>query len=313
MIQLAVVMGLAFGLVGGASAEESTSQTKLKVEEALKNKKFREDGRITDIELKAQAGSLSRYSLKFDLAYSGPPVDNLSDPQMPNPDNRPRPNRTSLGGFMGLRYRMSSSEALNLSTGFRWFTPYHQVAGEHVQKRSTDKDYEIANPQVSYDKTYAVGVTQMRSSVKGTFITSDYYRDQAENSALGLSQGVKWTIGQSRVILGNVFDFDYYFFDREFRRGDAANISTYNFSLIPSIEYKLLDNLNLRASCAWSFSQLRRADNDWDWESLQPSARAGLGWAITRDIYFSPYLSFFTMNPAIRTTSASFSTVFSIF
>ncbi len=311
-----VALGFAVFGVGdlARAADESVeSKTKIKIEEAIENKKFREDGRITDIELKAQAGSLSRYSLKFDLSYSGPPVDNLSDPQMPNPDNRPRPNRTSLGGLMGLRYRITSADAINLSTGARWFTPYHQVAGERVEKRPTDKNYEISNPQISYDRTYAAGPTQMRSSVKATFITSDFYREQAENSSVGLSQGVKWTVMQSRFIVGNVFDFDYYFFDREFRRGDAGNISSYNFSLIPSLEYKLLDNLNLRASSAWSFSQLRRADNDWDWESLQPSARAGLGWAITRDIYFSPYVSFFTMQPAIRTTSASFSTVFSIF
>lgn len=307
----ALVM-LAIGLASTVvMADEGV--TKMKVEEALKNRKFREDGRITDIELKAQAGSLSRYSLKFDLSYSGPPVDNLSDPQMPNPDNRPRPNRTSLGGFMGLRYRMTSNDALNLSTGARWFTPYHQLAGEHVNKRAADKDYEISNPQVSYDRTYPLGPTQMRTSLKGSVITSDYYRDQAETSSVGFAQGVKWTVLNSRWIVGNVLDFDYYFFSREWRKGDAANLSTYGFSLIPSLEYKLADNLNLRASCAWTFSQLRRASNEWDWESLQPSARAGLGWAITRDIYFSPYLSFFTMHPSIRTTSASFSTVFSIF
>jgi hypothetical protein len=307
-----LVLALGLGVSVSVYGQETAPETKLKVEDALKNRQFREDGRITDIELKAQAGSLSRYSLKFDLSYSGPPVDNLSDPQMPNPDNRPRPNRTSLGGFMGLRYRMTSNDTFNVSTGARWFTPYHQVAGERVQKRPTDKDYEIANPQVSYDRTYVFAAMQMRSSVKGSVTTSDYYRDLGQTGSIGLSQGMKYTIGQSRFIVGNVFDADYYFFDRDFRASDR-NVSNYSFTVIPSLEYKILDNLNLRSSVAWSFSQMRRADNDWDWESLQPSGRAGLGWAITRDIYFSPYLSFFTMRPAIRTTSASFSTVFSIF
>lgn len=293
-----------------ASALESDGQ--LRLGPGLKNRQFTEDGRITDIELKAQAGSLSRYSLKFDLNYSGPPVDNLSDPQMPNPDNRPRPNRTSLGGFMGLRYRLDSNSALNASTGVRWFTPYHQLVGEHVDRRSQDKDYEIANPQTSYDRTYPVGATQMRSSFKGSFTTSDYYRELGQRGSVGVSQGIKWIIGKSRWIVGGVADVDYYFFARKYKKGDG-NISNYNLSLIPSLEYKLTDSLNFRSSCSWSFSQMRRADNDWDWESLQPSARAGLGWAITRDVYFNPYLSFFTMRPAMRTTSASFSTVFSIF
>lgn len=81
---------LVIGLVvcGGAYATEST--TGMKIEDALKNKTFQEDKRITDIELKAAAGSLSRYSMKFDLSYSGPPVNDLSDPEMPNPDGRSR-------------------------------------------------------------------------------------------------------------------------------------------------------------------------------------------------------------------------------
>jgi len=298
--------------VSALERPQDPGQSKLKIEEALENRKFREDRRITDIELKAQAGSLSRYSLKFDLAYSGPPIDNLSDPQMPNPDNRPRPNRTSLGGFMGLRYRMTSNEAVNMSTGLRWFTPYHQVAGEHVNKRPSDKDYEIANPQVSYDRTYPAGQTQMRSSMKVSATTSDYYRERGQQASVGLAQSVKYTVLQTRWIVGAVADVDYYFFERGHRPSDGR-MSSYYVSLIPSLEFKLLDSLNLRTSVAYSFANLRAARNGWIWEEQVPSGRFGLGWAITRDIYFSPYLSFYTESPAIRTTSASFSTVFSLF
>lgn len=295
-----------------AVAEEPTSESKLKIEEALRNRKFREDGRITDIELKAQAGSLSRYSLKFDLSYSGPPVDDLSNPEMPNPDNRPRPNRTSLGGFMGLRYRINTSSALNVSTGLRWFSPYHQMAGERVNKPNGAKDYEIANPQVSYDRTYPLGATQMRTSVKGSATTSDYYQERGQQASVGVVQAVKYKVLDTPWILGALFDADYYFFNRRFEERDGR-MSQYYLSLIPSIEYKLLDNLNLRTSVAYSFANLRMADNSWVWDDQVPSGRFGLGWAITRDVYFSPYLSFFTESPAIRTTSLSFSTVFSIF
>lgn len=314
MSSMAVAAALLFGVVFTqvSWAEPGVGETKLKLEDALRNRKFREDGRITDIELKAQAGSLSRYSLKFDLSYSGPPVDNLSDPEMPNPDDRPRPNRTSLGGFMGLRYRMNSNEAFNVSTGLRWFTPYHQMAGEHVKKSAGDKDYEIANPQLSYDRTYPLGPTQMRSSVKGSYTTSDYYLDRGQVGSVGLAQAVKYTVLDTRWILGAVADIDYYFFNRSFERQDGR-MSQYYISVIPSLEYKLRDNLNLRTSVAYSYANYRMADNSWIWQEQVPSGRFGLGWAITRDIYFSPFLSFFTKDPAIRTTSLSFSTVFSIF
>src|SRR5262245_10017142 len=98
-------------------AAENTSEMKIQ-------KTFEEDKRITDNELKAQAGSLSKYSMKFDLSYQGPPVNDLSDANMPNPDNRPRPNRTSLSGYTGMRYRMNSNTAMNMSTGMKWYAPY---------------------------------------------------------------------------------------------------------------------------------------------------------------------------------------------
>lgn len=295
-----------------ATAADASSESRVKMGEVLSNKKFRPDDRITDLELKAQSGSLSRYSLKFDLSYSGPPVDNLSDPQMPNPDNRPRPNRTSLGGFMGLRYRMSQSDALNLSTGLRWFAPYHQIAGEEVRKSRGEKDYEIANPALSYDRTYAVGATQMRSSLKGSYTTSDFYQERGQVASAGVSQSVKWVVLGSRWTVGSLLDYDYYHFDRKYRREDRR-MSNYNVSLIPSLEFRILDNLNFRTSAAYLFSNLRMSDNWWGWDQSMISARAGFGWSITRDVFFSPYLQFFTDSPAIRTTSLSFSTVFSIF
>ena len=90
-MQFTMALALMIGFSSVSFAQEKAQST-LKTEavhtDGRANKKFTEDTRITDIELKAQAGSLSRFSLKFDLSYSGPPVDDLSDPEMPNPDGR---------------------------------------------------------------------------------------------------------------------------------------------------------------------------------------------------------------------------------
>ena len=126
---------LFMGASGAWAASETTSApsestTSTKVGNVLAPKKFEDDKRITDLELKAQSGSLSRYSLKFDLGYAGPPLDHLNDANKPNPDNRPGDNRTALSGGMALRYKTSSDTALNFGTGLRWYTPYQAVAGE---------------------------------------------------------------------------------------------------------------------------------------------------------------------------------------
>ncbi len=299
-------------LASAAESSAAASDAKSSMSGLMQNKKFGEDQRITDIELKAQSGSLSQYSLKFDLSYSGPPVDNLNDPEMPNPDNRPRNNRTSLGGYMGLRYRLSSQDEFNVSTGLKWFSPYHQMAGEQVNKRVGEKDYEIANPQVSYDRTYAVDQVQMRSSFKVSSTTADFYQDRGQVASAGVTQGLKYSVLQTRWIAGLIADFDYYFFDRSYASTDGK-MATYYFSLIPSLEYRLTDQLTAKTSIGYAFSNLRKYEDWKKWDQPLAMQRLGVGWAITRDIYFNPYINFFTEKPAIRTTSLSFSTVFSIF
>ncbi len=301
-------VALTFGMSAAQAESAGTSATGLR--NVIQNKKFSEDQRITDIELKAQAGSLSRYSMKFDLSYYGPPVGNLSDASVPNPDNRPFDDRTNLAGYMGLRYRMSSNAAIGASTGLKWFTPVQTAAGEKVEKAPGAKDFDMTNPQVSYDRTYPAGPFQLRSSVKTSLITAKYYLDRGQYGSLGFAQGAKYTAG--RYILGLVADVDFYGFNREYRRSDGR-ISNYYISFIPSVEYKLTDRLNLRTSVGYSLSNLRMNGSWWLWEPIQPTARAGVGWAITREIYFNPYLNFFWERPAWATTSLSFSTVFSIF
>lgn len=311
------------GSAWGAETTELKSEgtTSTSIGDVIRPKKFEEDKRITDREMKAQAGSLSRYSLKFDLSYTGPAINDLSDPNQPNPDSRPRPNRTSLSGYPALRYRMTPNDAINLSTGIKWFTPYQRVTGGEAITPKGEKSYEVSNPGISYDHTYLAGKAQMRSGVNASYITSDYYEVRGEVASLGFKQGVKYVPGTTRLILGFSYDIDYYFFDRGYQEtwpgqkkgvGDGK-VSTYYQSFIPSVEYKLLDNLTFRTSIAWSYSNLRSEDSDWYWQEVEPTGRVGFGWAATREVYFSPYLSFYSKHPAIDSTGLAFSTVFSIF
>lgn len=295
-------------LVYGMAWADGTSSTHLS--NVIQNKKFTEDRRITDNELKAQAGSLSRYSMKFDLSFQGPPVGNLSDASVPNPDRRPVDDRTSLSGYTGLRYRLSPNDAISASTGLKWFTPYQSMTGKDVEKERGAKDYDFTNPQVSYDRTYPLGALQLRSTARVALITAKYYTDRGEYASLGGAQSLKWNV--ERWILGMSADVDFYGFNREYQRGDGR-VSNYYITMIPSVEYKLTDKLNFKTSVGYSLSNMRMNGSWWLWDPVQPTARSGIGWAVTREIYFNPYLNYFWERPAWRTTSLSFSTVFSIF
>lgn len=296
----------------------SDGQNTMEVQKAVKKRAFEEDKRITDLELKAQAGSLSRVSAKFNLGYSGPPVNQLSDPNKPNPDNRPGDNRTSLSGSMGVRVRLDSDSAVNLSTGVRWYTPYQAVKGEEVERPKGSKNYDISDPGASYDMTYALGASQMRSSFGFNKTTSDFYVGRGQWGNIGLGQSVKYTPGRGRLILGMQVSSDYYIYDREYRpsvgkvKGDG-NVSKYYINFIPSVEYKLTDNLNFNTSLGYPYQNLRADGSWWRWSHPLTTWRVGVGWAIRRDIYINPYVNFFAEKPAFNTASLSFNTVFSIF
>lgn len=302
---------LVLGLVvtGVAHAAENASSLSI---DALKNKKFQEDRTITDIELKAGAGSLSRYSMKFDLSYSGPPVNNLSDPEMPNPDGRSRNNKTSLSGYTGLRLRLNPNEALNFSTGIRWFAPAQAIKGEPVELRRGEKRFDTASPQVAYDRTSSSGPLQFRNSVKLQATTDQFYKSRGQYGSLGLEQFTKWNVGASRWVLGFLTDFSLFGFNRGYHETDGK-VSNYFISFIPGVEYKFTDRFNFKTSMAHSFASPRATRTWTTWDRQNLTQRVGFGWGITRDIYVNPYLNFFVEKPALNTTSLSMSTVFSIF
>jgi hypothetical protein len=296
-----------------SSATRSQGQSSTKIENVLKDKKFEEDKRITDLELKAQAGSLSRYSLKFNLGYSGPPVTNLSDTNRPNPDNRSGDYRTNLSGSLGLRYRVSSDQAINLGTGMKWYTPYQAITGQPVEKRPKDKNYDINDPYVGFDQTYAFQNAQFRSGAKYAQITTEYYRRNAQFGTFSLDQAVKYNPGRERWVLGLLLSADYFAFSRQWREGDATNISKYYLTLAPSVEYKLTDKVNFNTSLGYSYQNLRTDHSYWRWRHPMTGWRVGAGWAIRRDVYINPYLNFFVDKPSFKTASASMSAVFSLF
>lgn len=289
------------------AAEESRLSAPL-----LNQKKFEEDRRITDIELKAEAGSLSRYSLKADLNYSGPPVNDLGDAEMPNPDNRARNNKTSLSGYAGLRVRLTPRDGINLSTGLRWFAPYQSLAGEKVDLRPGEKTFDTASPQLSYDHTTRAGRLQYRTAAKTSVTTDAFYKNRGQIGQLGAEEFLKYNLGDSRWVAGLLVDASVFLFDRPYREGDGR-VSNYFLSFIPSLEYKVSDRFNLKTSMAHSFANARLFGNWSTWERQQLTQRLGFGWAITRDVYVNPFLNYYVEHPALDTTALSMSTVFSIF
>ncbi|MGZ3772784.1 MAG: hypothetical protein ACXVCY_07950 [Pseudobdellovibrionaceae bacterium] len=274
-------------------------ESSLKLDSVLSNKKFEDDKDITDSKLKADSGSLSRYSLKFSLSYYGPPVGDLSNKKQPNPDGSIGVYDTSLGGAISGRYRLDSKSAISLGTGVSVLTPFHGA-------ERTD----VKTPFVSYDRNSRWGNWQGRNSYGVSVTTIPNYRTVGQVGTLSYDNAFVYNFGTSGFAAEWDTSLSYFLYERDYIRKDGK-ASTYYVSFYPQLKYNISDKLNVYTSYAINFWNPRYATEDVILNKVL-SGRLGMGWAITRDVYFAPYLNFFPEKLAADTTTVSFSTIFSI-
>lgn len=288
--------------VSGASLGDTAAagETKTSLGEVLRNKKFEEDKDITDAKLKADAGSLSRYSMKFSLSYFGPRIGDLGEKYQPNPDGSVGSTATAVKGSINAVYRFNSESTLSMGTGLSALTPFHGI-----QRMDT------SDPYLTYGRTSKLGGVQMRNSVGASYVTTYNYRQVGEYGGLSYDSSLVYNIGTSRVSVGTDLSLSYYLYSRDYEAKDGKAVQS-TIGLYPQIKYSFTDKLSVNTSVALGWWNLRRRENPWLFENRTLSQRVGLGWAFRRDIYFSPYLNFYPERLATNTTTFNFSTVFSV-
>lgn len=285
------------------TSDVATQQSTTTVGDVLKNKKFEEDKEITDSKLKADSGSLSRYSLKFSLSYFGPPVGDLSNEMQPNPDGSVGTYETALGGSIGFRYRFDAKSALSLGTGVNAVTPIQGV-----------KRYDVKNPFLSYDRNARLGNVQMRNSFGVTTVTNPAYRDIGEYAGLNYDNSLVYNIGASGFAVGLDSSLSYYLFERGIKpksRKEAA-AGRYSLGFYPQVKYNFTDKFNAYTSLAINFNNPRGTEDHTVLWNRTLSQRLGFGYAFSRDIYFAPYFNFYPKSFTADSTTVNLSTTFSI-
>ena len=282
-----------------ASAPEGSSRITLP-QVKLENKKFEENTDITDAKLKADAGSLSKFSLKFNLSYYGPTLGDLSAKDQPNPDGTIGTYETSLGGAMGARYRLDPKTSVSMGTGIKAIHPLHGM-----------ERFDVQTPYVSYDKAKRIFDFQTRSSVGASLTTIPNYKNVGQVGAFTYDFSSVYDLGISRVALGLDASFSIFLYNREYRLTDKS-ASRGAVQLFPTLKYNFSDRLSANTSTALSWLAPRSVSNETVLWNKTISQRLGLGYAFSRDVFIFPYLTLFPTKLAFDTTTMNVSTVFSI-
>lgn len=254
---------------------------------------------VTDVKLKAESGSRSKYSMKLSLSYYGPPVGDLGNDKQPNPDGSIGNYSTSLGGSISARYRFDSERALSLGSGVSALTPFHGI-----------KRFDLRTPYISYDHTAREGGWQFRRSVGASITTLPEYREVGQYSTLSGDLAVVRDLGSSwsASLEGSL---SYFLYNRSYERTDGR-AGRYNLGFYPGLKYSMSDRLRFSTSVALSFWNPRRLENEWALWNKTVTQRLGLEYALRRDIFFAPYLSFYPEDANLKSTTFNMSTIFSI-
>jgi len=277
---------------------ENTTETSLK--DILQNKKFQDNHEITDIRMRAEEGSLSRYSLKFNMSYKGSSVATPLGREQPNPDDMVRVTATSLNGSISGRYRLDSNSAVNLSTGITALHPF----------QGTDR-MDLRTPSVSYDVFNRTDDFQIRNLVGASYETVPEYLRVGNVGGLNYTFSVVHDLGTSGFSAGVDTMFAYLIYNRDYQQSDKR-ISRYNLGFSPSIKYNFSDRLSASNNVVFSFWNPRFLKNSEALWSQTVSDRIGLGYAFTKDVYISPFIGCYPGKLAWDTTTVNIASIFSL-
>lgn len=263
-------------------------------------KKFSENSEITDEKLKADAGSLTQFSLRANLAYYGPSPSNLGALYQPNPDGLVTANTTAISGTMGSRFRLDSSTSFSLYVGVSDLFAFHP-----------NQKLDANSPTLSFDKTFKLGGFQFLSSPSVQLVTQQVYRRAGEREGLGYNLNFVYRIGKTGVSAGSENSIGYYLFGRDYLASDGK-VRRMNLSLAPFVKYNFNDRLSLNTYVGLTYYNLRQNSSITNLNNKVVTEKLGVGYAISRDVFVFPYLQFFPSDLTVSETTMNISTSFSV-
>jgi len=290
----------AFAQENSGTTEVEALSSKESIREILRQKKFQDDSEITDTKLKADEGSRSEYSLKFQLAFAGPPIGALNSPKQPNPDGSIGTYDTSIGGAISGRFRLSSETAVSVGSGVSALQPLQGVTR-----------YDTKNPFVSYDISSKWNDLQLRNAVTLTDTTNPDYLAVGETGGVSFTNYAVYNFAQSKFAVELDSSFSYWFFNRGYVPSDRS-AGSYFLTFYPYLKYNATSKLNLNTSLAVQYMNPRVANDPTVLGNKTLSQQIAIGYAFTKDIYFSPYINFYPAAMAADSSTLNFSTTFSL-
>lgn len=295
------------------------------LEEVAPKEEMNKD-QITNSRLAAEAGSMSKYSMRALLGYSGGSIAKPFDKERPNYRALPGAplEETSFGGSIGGAYRLDEESSLRFGVGVSMRTPFHNTLNEVRTNVRPDGSpvFNVSTPSIEYNKTFRVGNVMLSPSVSYSHATDNWDTEVLGTQGwLGLGsdvifeiEGSKWMPGFSVWATQSLYrDSSYTVLVPRAEGGSkVASRSNLELGVYPYVEYQFNEKIAYRALFGLFNFNNYRGQNLPDFTRDSNYISTGIGITPSRDIWIYPNLQFNPNNPRADMTNVGISTVINL-
>ncbi len=286
-----IVTGSAWSEENGASTSSATTSV-VEIPTEKKPEGMDADQVITNRKMRAESGSKSRFSLASSLEYAAGSIEKPFASERPNIRGATGTTDVArLGGNVGMKYSINSTDAVRLGVGFRWITPLGDVPESYNGSR-----FDADNPVLNYQKLFRwMGGVQTVLQAGPTLYTASNLRDNGFLANWNVSLNNAYDVGTTGLSIGALTQGGFSQFTKDSANGrDVRGIqSDYYFGIYPFLEYVINDTFNIRTiSGLLVYEHLRNEPTAFTFMKNKVYQSTGLGISVSRDIFLYPNIQF---------------------
>lgn len=319
MLKKTITLSLA--LLGTASFAETATTSTTKVKAKSEKTSDKADELITNKRMRANSGSLSKYSISTSFSYSGGSLTKPFAAERPNVASAGDVvNLASMGGSISGTYRINKLNRLSLGTGLSMSAPFNTTIdtndkGLAESFRRNQGKLNIADPYLGYSHVNNILGIQTVFSASVTEITTSSYRDFGYKNSVDAAVNTMYNFGGSRFSIGALMTVGRYYYDKKYssegedlRGGQTETV----WGFMPQAELVINDTFNLRTIVRSNWYENTRADSN-NFKQRPITQSVGLGISVSRDLFLYPNIQFSHKNLQAKNTNIGISASINMF
>lgn len=279
------------------------------LDKKAKKKSEKKESKATDVtdnaKLKAELGSMSKFSMSGTIGYVGA-LDDVFGDTLPNPNNSRGNYATSVSGSVSARYRLDKTTSITGGISYLYYIP--STYTDAVTKVTSKTKHQLKNPSISYNKVIKHDGYLQTKSYGITKFTQESTLDAGWSWEISYDTAFYWSkVGGTNFTLGLSFSAYHDFYNKDLfgkigvagSQAQTKGMDDYGIALYPFAEYALSDSFTLRTVIGQAFTHYISSNSGavtTPWNNLTRQRlyqTVGLGFAITDLIYMYNYIKWY--------------------